>query len=90
MTLRDTGRIAFHESKAHKRINRRATSDRQTASRGETRKTGTQAGSQDTQATGAIETQLKSIGETRMTTFIIAMLIATLITARKIAKLKHD
>jgi len=25
-----------------------------------------------------------------MTTFIIAMLIATLFTARKIAKLKHD
>ena len=47
----------------HLRIDRRATSDRQIAKR-ETGKTGTQAGSQDPQATGANETQLE-IGETR-------------------------
>ena len=51
-----------HETSTHKRINRGANSDRQVAKR-ETRKAGTQAGTQDPQGK-AIETQLE-IGESR-------------------------
>ena len=55
-----------HETSTHKRINRGANSDRQVAKR-ETRKAGTQAGTQDPQGK-AIETQLE-IGESRHMTF---------------------
>jgi len=47
-----------HETATHLRIDRGANRNRQATARGETRKTGTQAGSQGTQAkTGAIETE---------------------------------
>jgi len=37
-----------------------------------------------------LETELNYRRKHDMTTLIIAMMIATLLTARKIAKLKHD